>query len=43
MNLLGADDMGSTIWATSAEETPREVALTVDDLQRFAEPYFSLS
>ncbi len=40
MNLLGADDMGATNWTASAEPTPRQVALSVDDVQR--EPYVSV-
>lgn len=40
VNLLGADDMGATNWTASAEQTPRQVALSVDDVQR--EPYVSV-
>ena len=40
VNLLDADDMGATNWTASAEQTPRQVALSVDDVQR--EPYVSV-
>ena len=41
VNLLGGDDMGATLWGTGGEETPHEVALTVN-CEHFFERYFSV-